>query len=269
MGTSAQKGGTEMSTIRISCGLLLAMAMLASNALAQTCPFENRSCIIDLKSGVYSRECADLTPQLVARASTEASGGPFRIVTEPPLRNDLADDFFETVLKITFKGPSWDCTEAHITVIFEGEPSGWTVNIGDSMSNNGAGGDSAHQSRDSELWIRHETPHNPNYRTLTVVSSDHSAPLPPYNQRIWTQEMELTEGAIQFVVADMFFSWGPPYGFLNADNWQGLFALDGQDDFEGPVNYDIYAGFNRVIWPWPGPASRLGTGVEMVIVELK
>jgi len=258
-----------MRKIYLACGLLLVVALLASSSFAQTCPFENRPCVIDLKGGTYSRECAAITPPSIGPLPADTTVGPFEIVTVPPLRNDLADDFYETVLKITFKGPTWDCTAAHMTVFFEGEPAGWTVNIGDSMSNNGAGGDSAHQSRDAELWIRHDTPHNPNYRTMTVVSSDHSAPLPPYNQRIWTQELPLVDSSVKFVVKDMFFSWGPPYGFLNADNWQGLFALAGQDDFEGPVNYDIYAGFNRVIWPWPGQTSRLGAGVEMVVVELK
>lgn len=251
-----------MNTRYLSCSLALAMAVLGSNVLAQTCPFEKTPCIIDLKTGYYTPNCLPPGPHPEA--------GPFAIVTDPPLRNDLPDDFLETVLRINFKEPgSWDCMEAHITVVYEGEPSGWTVNIGDSKSNNGGGGDAAHQSRDAEMYIRHETPHDVQYRTMTVVSSDHSAPLPPYNQRIWTQELPLADSAIKFVVKDMFLSWGSPYGFLNASQWQGLFALDGQDDFEGPVNDDIYAGFNRVIWPWPGRTSRLGVGVSMVIVELK
>ncbi|MEZ4717116.1 MAG: hypothetical protein R2851_13675 [Caldilineaceae bacterium] len=42
-----------------------------------------------------------------------------------------------------------------------------------------------------------------------------------------------------------------------------LFALDGQSDREGPVNFDIYAAFNRNI-----TGDRLGVGVRNVTVTL-
>ena len=47
-----------------------------------------------------------------------------------------------------------------------------------------------------------------------------------------------------------------------------LFALNGQPDSEGAVNYDIYIGLNRVIDALSYP-DRIGSGLSKVILTLE
>ena len=63
-------------------------------------------------------------------------------------------------------------------------------------------------------------------------------------------------------VVDCYLGWdGGQSGELQSDH---LYCLDGQPDSEGPVNYDVYAAFNRTI----GAAWRNGSGVTKVTVIL-
>jgi len=64
---------------------------------------------------------------------------------------------------------------------------------------------------------------------------------------------------IPIEVSNYYLGWGG--GELRS---QYLYALDGQPDSEGPVNYDIYAAFNRTIYS----AGRDGSGVTEVILTL-
>lgn len=237
--------------------LFLAVPLTATQALGQSCPFENQPCLIDLKTGSYSPNC---DPAIVP-----STGWPFDIVTVPQLRNDLPDAFFETVLKVTFQRPGqWRCTEAHITVVYEGIPTGHSLNIGDSRSNDGHGGDYASQSNDAELWMVH-APYA-GERTLNITYNDNVNA-----ERICSLDLPLESASIQFVVKDGFISWSPPYGHARSIFLDALYALDGQPDREGPVNYDIFVAVNRVIDGFPGSCrrDRLGSGVETMIVEMK
>jgi hypothetical protein len=60
-------------------------------------------------------------------------------------------------------------------------------------------------------------------------------------------------------IEDQKLDWGP--GELQSEH---LFALGGQPDSEGPVNYEIFAGFNRTIYK----ASRSGHGLGYVRIFL-
>nr|KAG5693353.1 hypothetical protein BaRGS_017646 [Batillaria attramentaria] len=61
--------------------------------------------------------------------------------------------------------------------------------------------------------------------------------------------------ADELVTADS----GPEFIYINTYK---TFALNGQADSEGPVNYDVYLGMNRVV----GSSSRSGTGLCQVSV---
>src|SRR6185295_18943356 len=58
----------------------------------------------------------------------------------------------EAVLKINLK----DCTKATIWAQWEGLPTAWTLNIGDSPTNDGFGGDAGTTTKDAEMWINGE-----------------------------------------------------------------------------------------------------------------
>lgn len=68
---------------------------------------------------------------------------------------------------------------------------------------------------------------------------------------------------VSFQVADRRFCWN--FGAFSCVTSEWLYALNGQPDTEGPVNYDIYAAFNRVV---TGRSDRNGTGVSIVSVSL-
>jgi hypothetical protein len=62
-----------------------------------------------------------------------------------------------------------------------------------------------------------------------------------------------------------FLSWDNGSGVAGLAVSPYLYALNGQADSEGPVNYDIYAAFNRVI----DGNYRIGAGVGEVTICLR
>jgi hypothetical protein len=147
-------------------------------------------------------------------------------------------------------------TTAAFEVTYGTKPEGWTLNIGDSATNNGGGGDSGTQSNDAELQILDNTfslfgndlmyrTHGFNflYDVENVVEEEETILIEAANNQMKLENRNET------------INTGCPY----------LYALAGQPDWEGEVNYDIYAAFNRVI---DGPYRR-GRGVSKVVIILK
>jgi len=146
-------------------------------------------------------------------------------------------------------------TEATFNIEYKKKAAGWTVNIGDSISNNGFAGDGADQSNDAEVQILDNV--------LSVYGSDY---IPP-EVRLLLQYSPIVEGkhaSIRLTVKNQYLSWS--YNGQKGDlSSQYLYALKGQRDDEGLLNYDIYAAFNRTI----ASADRNGSGVRKIMVELK
>lgn len=168
----------------------------------------------------------------------------------------------QAVVKVTLDGAvnPTGYTEATFRVKYSTIAEGWTVNIGDSESNNGYRGDAAHQSNDAEMQILRSSLESPN--ALTVYGNDYRPeeelnPLLQYTLKGDRPNITLT-------VKNQFFGW-ERRGNIGKMKSEFLYALDGQLDDEGPENYDVYAAFNRTI----GNASRDGKGVGKVIIELK
>lgn len=140
---------------------------------------------------------------------------------------------------------------ASFAVTYGSAPSAFSVNIGDSVSNDGGGGDSGTQSNDAEAMVFGQQ--------LSVFGRDGTPtqPLASVNTAIGAGTV------LGFEVANGSFCWNhQSYACVNS-SW--LYALAGQADFEGPVNYDVYAAFNRVV---SGRTDRNGTGVASVSVFL-
>ncbi len=146
----------------------------------------------------------------------------------------------------------------------------WTVNIGDSRSNNGFGGDGTHQSRDSELQIVAED--------LSVWSDDHlnaGASCPTCSPAPATKKaLELCHfvGApstsVKLEITDNQLRWNGEPSTCEKDGTlrsQFIYSLGGQPDFEGPVNSDIFAAFNRTI---QFHSNRTGKSVSYVELTL-
>jgi Ca2+-binding RTX toxin-like protein len=76
----------------------------------------------------------------------------------------------------------------------------------------------------------------------------------------------VTNGSrIELEVSNEKLAWDNKSGLQNSLTWPYLYALNGQPDDEGPVNSEIYAGFNRVI---SGPFDRIGSGASKVTILL-
>ena len=182
---------------------------------------------------------------------------PLVTLVEPPLDSN-ADGFYETVVKVNLD-PLSGFTKLYAVLDYDGVPTGFTINIGDSATNNGGGGDAATQERDSEMQIEEQL--------LTVFASDMGRGVP-----ISRTVKGIADSALKVTVANMFLGTGGVHSELDFSQCPPgadlLFALAGQPDSEGPVNYDIYVGMNRVIFGAPDN-GRIGAGLARVSLRLE
>lgn len=235
------------------CFLVAAMVSApAIPAFAQSCEIELAgscdSCTIDLVNGFHT--CVpDLAPS-VNIAGNQA------VVQVAPLDGSSPFGWRRAIFDIQYQ-----------SLPVAGE---WTVNIGDSRSNNGFGGDGTHQSRDSELQIVADD--------LTVYADDHvnagaSCPtcVPAPNTKRALQLCELIddpEKLLTLEITDNQMRWNAEPGKCDRNGALRspfIYSLNNQADFEGPVNGDIFAAFNRTVQFHP---SRVGKAVAFVEMTL-
>jgi hypothetical protein len=194
--------------------------------------------------------------------------GPYLAYVVPPEDFD-ADGWDETVIKLTINDPSLHHSPkaARFLIAYDGQPTGMTVNIGDSPSNNGFSGDGADQSNDAELQIGGllDSPEQePLFDDLLVLGKDGTTEAVGTAEIAIVRNIVKQDETVSLVVSNKRVSYKnrhfPISGKIRSA-W--LYALDGQPDTEGPVNYDIFASFNRVI-----AGGRTGSGVGEVKVCL-
>ena len=151
------------------------------------------------------------------------------------------------------------CSGVAVWVQYDGEPEGFTLDIGDSDTDNGFGGDagSIPNGQNAELQILDN-----------VLSAYTAASLPAGVDTIALQHLALTDGALDVVVKDQFVSWGQPYNDLATPNLKQLFFLPASPT--GNDNRTIYVGLNRVVAPVNGQdTARNGCGARRAILVLK
>jgi hypothetical protein len=160
----------------------------------------------------------------------------------------------QSVVKVTLERAISNSgyAKAVFEVSYGSEPTGWTVNIGDSPSNNGWSGDGANQSHDSEMQILGTA--------MSLYGNDYT-PEPRLLSKV--DNIVTTGDTLALTVCNEYLAWESPHktGELHSPY---LYALNGQSDDEGPINYDIYAAFNRVI----ASSGRNGIGVSQVHIHL-
>jgi hypothetical protein len=153
------------------------------------------------------------------------------------------------------------CTQANVLVEFEGTPSGFSVNLGDSATNDAyAGGTPGTTLNAAELWVLHET-----LQVATnVIGGIVDSPA-------LSQDLSLTNGALKFQVRNQFLSFGQPYGWLSSPATKRFYAIPDSDGGDGPGGVagdgrKIYLGLNRVITARP---DRSGCGARRAIVSFQ
>lgn len=151
-----------------------------------------------------------------------------------------------------------DCTGVSVWIEYDGQPEGFTVNIGDSETNNGFAGDSGSLplGQNAEAEIVNET--------LSV----HSAADAPPVDRLLQQQLALEDGSIRFVVENQTLTVGQPRTVLATPSLERLFFLP--NPVPAGENRTIYVAFNRVISPITGQdTSRNGCGARRAVLVLQ
>lgn len=179
-------------------------------------------------------------------------GGTTQVSLQSPLVNSpttaCGAGWKEAVLKVDLAG----CTSARLVAQYEGLPHDWTLNIGDSPTNDGYGGDAGTTPNDAELWILGET--------LAVATS---SPASVIDNPIYRQDLGLTDAGLEFVVKNQFISWGQPYSYLQTPANKHLFAFP--DSAVPTQGSTFFVGLNRVV----GTNARRGCGLRRLLVILQ
>lgn len=159
------------------------------------------------------------------------------------------------VVRLLLDPHKTEFTKARIELLYGEKIEGHTLNIGDSISNNGFGGDGADQTHDSEAQIVGND--------MTIFGDD----MVPEGEKKVLGKCEGLAGPgvlVTFDIENNSLAWRNDRGADGLIQSPYLFCLDGQEDKEGPVNYDIYVGLNQVV----AGSYRSGTGVKRVRIKL-
>ncbi|HSL83684.1 MAG TPA: hypothetical protein VLF66_12990 [Thermoanaerobaculia bacterium] len=204
-----------------------------------------------LLAGGAAAEAQTCVPNL-AYVDLLGSGGqilspPFEFLGESDATDDCPGSYRAAVLKVTI--PT-NCSCAVVWVEYVGEPHGWTLNVGDSPTNNGFGGDggSAPAGQNAEVDVLDQR--------LTVWSAaDNPADVDP----LLMQHLGLTDGTLKLLVCDQYVSVGQPWSKLETPDLERLFFLE--DDPGSPDNRTFYVGLNRTV----ASPNRNGCGARRAL----
>lgn len=159
------------------------------------------------------------------------------------------------VVMLVLNPETTEYTRARIEILYGDKIDGFTVNIGDSVSNNGYGGDSGHNSRDSEVQIVGAD--------MSIFGDDF---VPQSEEKVLGKAagLALPGTTVVFEVSNNQLTWKNDQGVTGQVDSPYLFNLKGQEDKEGKPNFEIFAAFNRVV----DGAHRCGTGARRVRITL-
>lgn len=227
-----------MRKIILSTALALGLGVLVTGEAQAACPvgqfyLDLKSCTTAALAGVGfqpGQTCQALAPSPAIGACPAAA------------------NWKRATLKIAL--PT-DCTQANVVVEYEGLPAGWTINIGDSPTNDGFAGDAGTTANNAELWIFNEL--------LSVANASNNPAL--IDNPLVRADLALTDGALKFVVKNQSVSWGHPYSLLQMPATKHLFAIP-----DGVDGRTLYVGLNQVV---SGRADRRGCGARRVLVTYK
>jgi hypothetical protein len=169
--------------------------------------------------------------------------------------------------------PAHGCGCAVLRVFFEGEPTGYTINVGDSPTNDGHGGDAWSTRFDAELMLLN--------RDLTAFGSEEPG-TPADSQVFGLKGLPLAGSVLELEICDQSLGFavepaggaGSFRGFVNAHRSRDLMAirraLNGEQPGGAAPDSRVYAAFNRVIHSRSGRPSqnRFGTGVRGIEISL-
>ncbi len=260
-----------MRTARWIARIALSLAASAGLAMAEApaCPFSrSKPCIVDLHGpGAPSASAECESPEWKKILTFTLPGR---------IQDANGDGWSETVMEVELD-PTAGCGCATFRVYFEEPVRSFSVNIGDSPTNNGYGGDEGTTFREAEMELRGST--------LRVYSAS-KHPGSGIVDKILEMELPRLSGRFTDIeVCDQSLGFSMPGGLADGRemHWKvqtptsgmlyDLFPRTARDALPGAKKRDagIYAAFNRVIHDKSGsprPATRFGTGVRRIEVRL-
>ena len=156
----------------------------------------------------------------------------------------------QAVALLDFSGPY---KVARIILEYSEEPRDWTLDISDSATGDGFGGDGAGSSNMAETQIL-----NRQMRVYSNSLPGHTVATINGGLLLRVVDDVVSAGTtLVLEISDERLRWnnqGPIRGFMESRH---LYTLSGQTALHGPVDYAVYAGFNRV----PATHLRNGTGL--------
>lgn len=160
----------------------------------------------------------------------------------------LEQDSQQALLHIDMTGHQGLLVKAY----FSAPAKGWSLNLGDSISNNGWGGDARTDFHDAEVQILEGA--------FSIYASDAVGDAPPFDggkRFLKTWPKVATAGqTVTFEVADGQVRLLGSEGESETFRHDALFALKGQPDQDGNANFDLYLGVNRTV-----SRGRSGSGI--------
>ncbi|XP_021377930.1 uncharacterized protein LOC110466015 [Mizuhopecten yessoensis] len=124
---------------------------------------------------------------------------------------------------------------------------GFLFNVGDSITNNGYGGDGGTQTNDAEVQGTGQGP------SVKWYGNDYCQPTGVSGSLAMS-----TKNRLRLLIGNQFVRVITDGMTVNEACDRCLFALNGQAEVEGAVNEDVYVAFNKVVQKYSG---RTGYGV--------
>ena len=211
--------------------------------------------------------------------SPDCSAEPWSRYVKPVLPGRFADSnkdgWWETVVEIALD-PAKECGCVKLRIYFEDPVRDWSVDVGDSPTNNGMGGDAGTTNYAAEMQVYRGvlavfTAASPNLGTSrmdTILQMN----LPPPGGR--HADVEICDQVLVFDMPGAFAGNRPLHWTLQTPIFGHLFSLApraGLPEPEGAKKKDkgLYTGFNRVVYEADNATEpRIGTGVRRVEITL-
>lgn len=193
---------------------------------------------------------ASALPQVVTPSGIPFGVGPpsFKRVTKAG-----CTDWWQATVNIYLKDPSGAARTAYITTEYQGTPSGWTVDIGDSATDNGYGGNDGSPEHSAEVQVVEQL--------LSVYNEDKGTGV----DDMLHQQVSLMDGSLKFTIANQTLTVGQPRTILATPQTKTLFWIPDPlvADDNDPEKWAIHAAFNGVV---RGDLDRQGCGVDNVVI---
>jgi hypothetical protein len=161
----------------------------------------------------------------------------------------------QALVKITLNPDLQRNNRVRFDVTFSERPVGFSLNIGDSVGNDGFGGDGGQQNNDAEVQIVDgDLALYGNDLTPSKTAQDGHCLLYTLPNAVQGSE------TLSLEVSNERLGVNSPNGIEVIDS-PYLFALANQSDRKGPSNNDIFAAFNRSV-----AGNRSGAGISQVVI---